>query len=519
MRKKVFYLLLILVAFFVFNIKCYAVDDPSKFYLYGFGDDYDDDDYLTVHNTRRCYVNINNIPISEADNIKLTVEDESIAEVRFIIRGSNSNPVITADIEGKKLGTTAVIASLTYNGVNYTSKIITTVHQSNYRIDLLREDNKNLEGTTLKKGETLKLNALLIRGMSSHMGNVSATWSSSNSSVLSVKDGLITANKAGTATITAKYVTDEGETISDSAIIEVKDVNETPSIRFLIEDPGPVMILGFNDKYSVGFENIPTSERKNISFKIDDERIAKIKNVEYGIDAKVNIEYLSTGKTKLTATINYNGKTYYDVYDIEVKEAKIKFYYDEPGPSMKLGYEEKYSVELENLPVFMNDEIKFKVENEKIAKVIKVDYNSNYVDAVATVKYLSAGTTKLIATITCGSKTYTATYDITVKNPGANNSGDSNLDKNEIVNNDTEAGNSENNNPGADNSEVDNSEINNYEVDNKEVRDTEKDKSNIDNSKDSHTNNGLLVAFSGIVGVVILVIVAIIIKKKKASSV
>ncbi|HAB65873.1 MAG TPA: hypothetical protein DCE23_00755 [Firmicutes bacterium] len=531
MSKKVFYMLLILVVFFVFDIKCYAVDDPNKLSLYGFGDTYEDDDFLTVHNTRRCYVDIKDIPISEADNIKLTVKDESIAEVRFIIRGSKFNPVITADISGKKLGTTDIIASLTYKGVNYTSKITTTVHQSNYRIWLGREDNKRLEGTVLEKGESLKLNTLLVQGMSFHRGYVSATWSSSNNSVLSVKDGLITANRAGTATITAKYVTEEGETISDSTVIEVKDTDAVPSIRFFLEEPGPAMALGIDDKYNVGLENVPISERKNISFKVENENIAKITNVQYGkngADATAIVKYLSAGKTKLIATINYNGKIYSSSYDIDVKIAKIKFLYEEPGPVMTIGYNDKYSVELENMPVFLKNDIKFRIENEKIAQIVNVQYRKNGADAVATVKYLSAGNTKLIATIDYGGKIYSATYDIRVKNSEVKNPVNNNLndkDKEDKENKDSDTDNKEDDKSGDKDKEVDKSETNESDDDSVKDKDIEKNNSKTgkledDNSKDSHTNKkDLLIVLSVITGVIILVIVAIIIKRKKVANV
>ena len=104
--------LVILMIILTFNINSYAANDQqSEIFLYGFGDDYEDDDFLTLYNTKTCYVSIRNIPVSEKENISLTVKDEDIAEIQELVYGDSSNPVITAKIKGKKLGTTDIIAS------------------------------------------------------------------------------------------------------------------------------------------------------------------------------------------------------------------------------------------------------------------------------------------------------------------------------------------------------------------------------------------------------------------------
>lgn len=324
-------LLVVLMIFCTLNINSYATNDQqSEIILYGFGDDYESDNYLTLYNTKTCYVMMQNIPISEKENINLTIQDESIAEVQDITYGDNSNTVITANIKGKKLGTTDIIASLTYNGVNYTSKITTTVHESNYRISLRREDGMNLEDTTIKKSENLKLVAILVYGMSSHVGDISsngAIWSSNNENIAIVDNkGLVTAVGKGTATITAKYQTNEGVTINASCNIEVKDENNSSGetrIRFYYDEPGPSMALNGEDKFNVGLENIPQTEKENINFKIENENIAKVTKVEYDkgwADAIATVKYLSVGKTKLIATLNYNGKTYSASYDLDITD-------------------------------------------------------------------------------------------------------------------------------------------------------------------------------------------------------
>ena len=59
-------LLIFVLAFFTFGVRVYAIPDPDQpeVFLYGFGDDYEDDEFLTLYNVRTCYVALNNIPIS-----------------------------------------------------------------------------------------------------------------------------------------------------------------------------------------------------------------------------------------------------------------------------------------------------------------------------------------------------------------------------------------------------------------------------------------------------------------------
>ena len=332
MKNKIGLLfLLFVIAFFTFNFKVDATDDLNpEIYLYGFGDDYEDDDYLTLYNTKTCYVAIKNIPVNERSNIHLFIEDESIAEVQEITYGDNPSTAITAKIKGKKLGTTNIIASLTYNGTDYTGKITTTVHQSNYRIFLHREDYNDLEVSIMKKNEKLKLVATLVYGMATHVGDISsdgAIWSSNNDNIVSVDNtGLITAIKEGNATITAKYKTEEGVTILSTYNIEVKNDNNSSidsRIMFYFDEPGPAMILNSEEKFSIGLIEIPHTEKENIKFKVENENIAKIIKTEYDkgwADAIATVKYLSVGKTKLIATLDYKGETYTASYELNIKK-------------------------------------------------------------------------------------------------------------------------------------------------------------------------------------------------------
>ena len=326
--KKIAIFTLALLSFFMCNLSPKAEDVP-EIVLYGFGDDYADDDYLTLYHNKTCYVSIKNIPVSEINNIHLIFSDETVAEVKDISYNTSANPVITAVIKAKKLGTTDIVASLSLDGTTYTSnEITTTVRETNYRIQIYREDN--LIEEPINKGETLKLKAILVYGMAAHVGDISSngvTWKSSNESVLKVDNsGLVTAVGVGTADIITEYTTEENVLISSSFTLEVKGNNDIPSsakIKFYLDEPGPAMTLDYEDKFSVGLVDIPSTERENIKFRVENEDIAKIIKVDYEqeyADAVVTLKYLSAGKTKLVASLDYNGKTYTDEYNIDVKK-------------------------------------------------------------------------------------------------------------------------------------------------------------------------------------------------------
>ena len=226
-------LLIFVLAFFTFGVRVYAIPDPDQpeVFLYGFGDDYEDDEFLTLYNVRTCYVALNNIPISERKNVKLTIDNNDIAQIQSITYSDDNHAAITAKIKGRKLGTAHIIASLSYNGVTYTSNISTPDSESNYQLIVSNDsvaysEKKNI----MNKNEKWKLKAVLVIGMAHRAGDISSKgviWSSSNEKVLSVNNsGLVTAIGEGTASIIAKYKTEEGVIISNSYKIEVKDNNK-----------------------------------------------------------------------------------------------------------------------------------------------------------------------------------------------------------------------------------------------------------------------------------------------------
>ncbi len=139
------------------------------------------------------------------------------------------------------------------------------------------------------------------------------------------------------------------------------------------------------------------------------------------VDNKGKVTGKAEGTATITAIYYFQGEEYRDAtYLVEVKnksneeELGIFFYYDEPGPSMIKDSEYQFGVGLKNIPKSEKENIKFTIENESIAKIIKTNFNVNTTDAVATVKFLSVGKTKLVASLNYNGKTYSKSYEIDV---------------------------------------------------------------------------------------------------------
>lgn len=315
-------LLIFVLAFFTFGVSVYAIPDPDQpeVFLYGFGDDYDDDEFLTLYNTRTCYVALNNIPISERKNVKLTIDNNDIAQIQSITYNDDNHTAITAKIKGKKLGTAHIIASLTYKGITYTSKITTTVRESNYQIILSNDSVVNSEKKNImNKNEKWKLKAVLVIGMAHRAGDISSKgviWSSSNEKVLSVNNsGLVTAIGEGTASIIAKYKTEEGVIISNSYKIEVQDNNKKNNNN------------GNNGgKNNVNKNPQPVKSKTNTLNKVEISNVDNLKfesnEVNYNIEVENNIK-----EVEIKSTLTDAKSKYVDGYGnrkIELKEGNNK---------------------------------------------------------------------------------------------------------------------------------------------------------------------------------------------------
>ena len=202
-------------------------------------------------------------------NVSWSSSDETVATVE--------GGVVTA----KKSGKTTITATSEVGGFTATCEVTVITPVKGIALDK--------SSVTIEKGETTALTATLTP---SDADNTAITWSSSNASVATVEDGIITAHNAGTATITAKSA-DGGYTATCDVkvIISVTGVtlSETDMKLFRGQSGKIVATIVPND-----------ATNKTISWSSSDETVA---TVEGGV-----VTAISAGKTTITATAD-GGRT------------------------------------------------------------------------------------------------------------------------------------------------------------------------------------------------------------------
>lgn len=165
----------------------------------------------------------------------------------------------------------------------------------------------------------MEIKGSLVIGMAYHAGDISSKgviWSSSNEKVLSVNNsGLVTAVGEGTASIIAKYKTEEGVIISNSYKIEVKDNNKKNNNN------------GNNGgKNNVNKNHQPVKSKTNTLNKVEISNVDNLKfesnEVNYNIEVESNIK-----EVEIKSTLTDAKSKYVDGYGnrkIELKEGNNK---------------------------------------------------------------------------------------------------------------------------------------------------------------------------------------------------
>ena len=253
------------------------------------------------------------------------------------------------------------------------------------------------------------------------------TWSSSDRSIAIVNNsGKVTGISEGTVTITATYN-------EDIVTCEIT-VNPYTGIWIATEEPEPAKILGQNYEFSIFLYNIPDTEKENIEVTIDNENIAQLTSIDLcdgQKEIKANVKFLSLGNFKITATLNYNGETYYSDELFTVVESasslsiSTKDFTDLPS-SINIGdkiqltaWFEIYGSSLIDNPKDVTTKgVTWTSSDEKIVKVTE----NGLLTAIG------KGQATITATYKIGDETLTATYvvkvnesSVTPVNPGNKN--------------------------------------------------------------------------------------------------
>lgn len=189
----------------------------------------------------------------------------------------NANGVITAIAEG-----TAIITATATDGSGVSASCTVTVKPA-----LVSSIRLSATNVTLDVDDSYQLTATV---KPSNVGNKNVTWSSSDANIATVdRNGVVTAHKSGTVTITA--TANDGSGISESCTVSVNKIlvsKITLSSKSLKLKVGDTKTLKATVK--------PTdAETKKVKWKSSNSKIAKV-------NSKGKVTALKAGKVTITAT-------------------------------------------------------------------------------------------------------------------------------------------------------------------------------------------------------------------------
>ena len=251
---------------------------------------------------------------------------------------------------------------------------------------------------TLYVGETKTLTATVTPDNAT---NKNVTWTSNDEEVATVANGVVTAKKAGTATITAKSTADESKTATCTVTVKDKytvGASAEKTTLFVKGEPGDntATLTLSNEKTSgyTGSEEVSTyaCESSNTS----------VATVEYSSDNTATVTAFAAG----TATITVKAKDSSNVLgsktvDITVKENRYTLEFTSVASTVKIG---------ETI------DLSAKLKDNKLGTTVSTDtpaYTSS-TTTVATVSSsgivsgLQKGTTTIGASVTYNEATYSA---------------------------------------------------------------------------------------------------------------
>ena len=250
------------------------------------------------------------------------------------------------------------------------------------------------------------------------------TWTSSNNGIATVDNtGKVTGITEGKATITATY---NGENAEYEVNVKPKSEEEYTGIGFVRSIPEHAKILNKEYGFWLYLYNIPDTEKGNINVTIENENIAKLTGIdlcnwEDGSGKGMiiaNAKLLALGQTKITATLNYNGKTYSDMYDFDVVESmyslalSAKEYTDLPS-NLDVGDKIQLTVMFHTyggslLPEDVTSKgVTYTSSNEKVVKV----------DDKGLVTAIGEGTATITAKYIVGDETISVKYELKITDP------------------------------------------------------------------------------------------------------
>jgi len=246
-----------------------------------------------------------NLTIGGTTKVAATVVPEN-ATYRSVMWTSSNPSVATVNnglIEGKSVGTAEIIVSTTHK--NISKKINVTV--SNVEAESISLNKKTLDLTVGSK------ESLTVTFNPNNTSNKTITWTSSNTGIITVKDGLVVAKGVGTATVTAK--SSNGKTASCIANVKADNVpvqSLSLNVNVINTTVGDEIHLNATIKPDNATNKIVTWESSNSNVATVLDGVVKTKGVG---TATITATSINGKKDTCTVTVKSN--------DVEVQSVTL----------------------------------------------------------------------------------------------------------------------------------------------------------------------------------------------------
>ncbi len=283
------------------------------------------------------------VKVNQKVTLKATVNPED-ATNKDLIWESDNESVAAVDeqgvVTGKKEGkATITVTSAENNKIKATCEVtvikvpVTRVTLSKTKLTLAPGKNHTLTATIAPNDAT----------------NKSLTWKSSNDKIAAVKNGKVTAKKAGTATITVS--SKENDKIKATCKVTVKIAVTKVKLN------KSKLTLGTKETFDLKATITPkNATNKKVSYKSSKKTVATV-------SSKGKIKALKKGKTTITVTVD--GKKATCV--VTVKAAPKKITLNAKKKTLKKGKTFQLKVKLPKNTA--SNKITYKTSNKKIATV------------------------------------------------------------------------------------------------------------------------------------------------------
>jgi len=235
------------------------------------------------------------ISLTEEDTYKLnaTIKPQNASNKNIVWETSDNKVAIVNDgkITAKGKGTTIITAKSSDGTKTATCIVNVAEKEKNIPVSGIKLDKEKLE---LYIGDAFGINVIIEPNDAT---NKTVTWTSSNTKIVQVSDGKITAKGKGTAIVTA--TTSNGKTAKITITVKEKP-KETIEVTGISLTPNK-LTLKENEEYNLNATITPSNAtNKTVTWKSSNTNVATINNGKVIAKGK--------GTTTITATTS-NGKT------------------------------------------------------------------------------------------------------------------------------------------------------------------------------------------------------------------